>query len=307
MPGPETTVSRGPSGVTVFLVFLALAALCLGAGFTLGHYILSTLNDKISDSGGAQPGGESGGGGPGDTGGTGGAGGTGGGTPAGGGAGSVTLASNPLTVYAIQVGAFNSRANADRVVADLAGKGYPGYVLEPVSGSGLYKVRTVTATRKEVAQAAQGRLKTQGFADCFVTSESLDETPLKLEGSSVDYLNRIKTALEAVASGLRIEGDIWDKYHSGTLDRTDATKNVDALITTIAGAKDGLASLAAPQDLASLGQAADGQLAAAKANLASLQSYLSGQVEADRLSAESSFIGLLDGYGRLGVSLRSRP
>ncbi len=314
MPMREATVSRGPRGVTVFLVFLLLSALAIGVGFTIGHYVLDTLGDRMSDADGTTPGGSGGNGGSGGsggsggTGGSGGSGGTGGGTvPAGGGSGSVTLATSPLTVYAVQVGAFGSQANADKVVTDLGSKGFPGYVFQPASGSSLYKVWAVTVTRKEVAQAAQASLKTKGYADCFVADQTLDATPLKLSGSSLDYLGRIKAGLEAIANCMRIEGDVWDKYHAGTLNRSDAAKTIDALITTVGGAKDGIDGMTAPQDLASLGQAVSGQLASVKTNLASLKNYLGNPTDAERLKAECSYIGLIDAYGRLGASLGSRP
>lgn len=310
MPVRQAAVSRGPSGIAVFIVFLLLAALCIGAGFTLGRYILATLSEKIGD------GGPSAGGGTGDTPGGGAPGGEdpgsggssgGGAVPAGGGQGSVACGQSPLTIYFVQIGAYGARTNADKAATELAGKGYPGFVLAPTAGTNLYKVRAATVTRKDVAESAQGRLKTQGYPDCFVGNEALDASPVTISGSSVDYLNKLKGGLDALASCLRVEGDIWDKYRSGALNRTEAAKSVDSLIVTADSAKSGLASLIAPQDLKALGEAVDGQLSAAKANLTSLKTYLSGQVDADRLRAETSYAGLVDAYGRLGASLRARP
>lgn len=301
-------VSRGPSGFTVFIVFLLLAALCIGAGFTIGRYILAALQNNVADSGGqAGPGGQPGGGGTsgGTGGGQAGGSGAGGAVPAGGGPGSVNAQVSPLSVYGIQVGAFSTRANADKVVQALAGKGYPGYVLEPSGGSSLYRVRTVTLTDREVASAALARVKTQGYSDAFVAAETIDATPLTLTGSSLDYLRKAAAGIEALASCLRIEGDLWDHYHSGTLNRTEAAKNTDALVTTIREAKDGLAGLQAPSDLSALGDAVQAQLIAATTNLSALKSYLSGQADADRLAAESSYIGLVDGYARMSASLRT--
>lgn len=159
-------------------------------------------------------------------------------------------------------------------------------------------------TKKDTAVAVQGRLKAAGYPDCFVATESLDAKPLTLKGSSLDYLNKAKTAIEALASGLRIEGDVWDDFRAGTLNRTEAATTVGALVTTMQSAKDGLASLIAPTDLAALGQALDAQLASAKVNLQSVKDFLSNQSDADRLKAETSFIELIDAYTRLGASLR---
>ncbi len=310
MLGREATVSRGPSGIAVFIVFLLLAALCIGAGFTLGRYILATLSEKIGDgdpsagdgSDGAPGGGSPGEGSPGSGGSSG-----GGAVPAGGGQGSVACGQSPLAIYFVQIGAYGARTNADKAATELAGKGYPGFVLAPTAGTNLYKVRAVTVTRKDVAESAQGRLKSQGYPDCFVGNEALDASPVTISGSSLDYLNKLKGGLDALSNCLHVEGDVWDKYRSGALNRTEAAKSVDTLIAGVDSAKSGLASLIAPQDLKALGEAVDGQLSAAKANLTSLKSYLSSQVDADRLQAEKSYAGLVDAYGRLGASLRSTP
>ncbi len=303
MPVREPSVARGPSGFTIFLVGVLLAALCLGAGFTIGSYILSTLSDTVSDNGGgdSQPGtGETG-----DTSGTSGAGGTSGGAvPAGGGAGTVVCDLASLVVYSIQVGAFNSRANADKVVADLASKGYPSFVVEPAGGSNLYKVRALALTRKDVAEAILGGIRTKGYPDSFVASETLDASSLSLSGSALDYLKKAQAGIEALSSCLRIEGDLWDKSHSGTLDRAAAAPTVDALFATVSGAKDGLASLSPPQDLAALGQAVGDLLTSAVSNLQNLKTYLAGAKEADRLAAETGYVTLVSAYARLGVSLR---
>jgi hypothetical protein len=317
MPTREATVSRGPSGTTVFIVFLLLAVLCIGAGFTIGRYILGTIGDKLgvggdhpsagdgtgSAPGGGTPGGGTPGGGTPDGGGSSG----GGAVPAGGGQGSVICGATPLTIYFVQIGAYGARVNADKAVADLSRKGYPGYVIAPTAGVNLYKVRAVTLTAKAAAEATQGRLKAQGYPDCFSGNEVLDAAPVTISGSSLDYLKKIKAGIDAVAGCLRVEGGVWDKYHSGVLNRAEAAKSVDTLLAGVDAAKAGLASLIAPQDLKVLGQAVDGQLAAARANLATLKSYLSTQADADRLSAETSYAGLVDAYSRLGASLRAAP
>jgi len=45
-------------------------------------------------------------------------------------------------------------------------------------------------------------------------------------------------------------------------------------------------------------------LDAALANLEQVKTYLTSQREADRIAAESSYIGLVDEYVRLGANLR---
>lgn len=317
---PRPPVSRrGPSGLTVFVVFLCLAVVCVAGGFTLGRYLLDTLAESVVDTGGGGAGsggsgsgdGASGGGdsptGGGDGtagGGSGSTGDTGSGTvPAGGGAGSATCDLASLTLWTIQVGAFGQRANADAAVAKLAQGGYPGCVLEPNADSSLYKVRTVTGLDRAVVDAVLARVKTAGFPDAFVTTQMLGSRTLILTGSSIQYAELAATGIESLLSVIRIEGDLWDDYHAGRLDREAATRTVDALITTVREAKNALAGVQAPSDLTALGQEVQEQLIEASTNLESLKSFLSGQADADRIAAESSFIGLVDAFAGLEAGI----
>ena len=304
---------RGPSGFTVFVIFLVLAVLCITAGFALGRYLLATLGETIGGSAppvsGGTPGGDTGSTTPGETEGDGDAdpgdnGGDSGGTvPAGGGAGSVTCQTSPLTVYGVQIGAFGSKANADRAVLDLAGKDLPGHVLGPSGETTLFRVRTVTLTKREVAETVLARIKIQGYPDCFLTTQTLAASRKTLSGSSTQYLDKAAKGIEVLLNCLRIEGDIWDELRAGTLDRQAASTKVEALIASVRQARDGLSSLSAPPDLVGLGEKVGTQLIAASTNLQALKSYLSGQAAADRLAAESTFIALVDGFARMEQSL----
>lgn len=321
-PRPPAT-RRGPSGLIVFVVFLCLAVVCVSGGFALGRYLLDTLADSVVDTGGGGSGGNGTGGGSDDGNGSGGgdgSSGTGDGTggdgsgsgggdggsgsiPAGGGAGSVICDLAPLTLWTIQVGAFGQRANADAAVTKLTSGGFAGYVLSPNADSSLYKVRTATGLDREVIDAALARVKTGGFPDAFVTTQMLGSRTWTITGSSIDYADRLATGIETLLSAIRIQGDLWDDNHAGRLDREAAGRTVEALITTIREAKNAVAEMQAPSDLSALGERVQQHLLEATTNLQSLKSFLSGQAEADRLAAESSFIGLVDSFARLEAGI----
>jgi len=314
------TRSGGPSGFTVFLVFLVLSVVCVSGGFAVGKYLLATLGETIADGGGgsgdvAGPGGggsggdatdpgagESGGGSGGDSGETGEDGGT---VPAGGGSGSATCELNSLTFYAVQVGAFGARSNADAVVDGLASKGLPGFVIEPAAGVDLYKVWTAPATDGEVTDAVLALVRDKGYPDCFVTSRTVGAGTLTFQGSSVSYVEKVADAVETLVRCLRIEGDVWDDYYAGSLDRVEAGANVDAMITTLGQVTAALAGLEPPSDLEALGEAVAEQLTAAAANLEAVRKWLDDQVESDLLAAQSSYIGLLDEFHRFEAGLGS--
>jgi len=305
------TGPRGPSGFTVFLVFLILAVVCVSGGFSLGKYLLATLGETIADSG-AGPGqdgsgtGQEGTGASGDGGSGNGSAGPGDGgqtTPAGGGPGSATADIAPLTLYAIQVGAFGSRGNAETVVDDLRAKELPGFIIEPTDGANLYKVWTTAATDGEVIGAVLARVREKGYADSFVTSRTVAASPLVFQGSSLDYLQAVAGAVETLVRCLRIEGDIWDDHYAGSLDRVEAGADVDALLTTLEQVETHLSGLEPPADLQALGEAVTAQLQEARTNLLAVKSWLEGQSAADLLTAQSSFIGLLDQYARFEAGL----
>ena len=75
--------------------------------------------------------------------------------------------------WAVQLGSFASRANADRLVHRLQGSGGPFYVLPGGSGSSLrYRVRMGPLADRGAAERALARLKAQGHPATIVTPAS---------------------------------------------------------------------------------------------------------------------------------------
>lgn len=77
----------------------------------------------------------------------------------------VSLAEPTGTGFAIQVAALRERAEADKIARQLAGKGYPAYVLDPASGAPqVYRVRVGKyADRREVDTIAARLQKEEQF------------------------------------------------------------------------------------------------------------------------------------------------
>lgn len=71
--------------------------------------------------------------------------------------------------WAIQLGSFSSRANAQRLVRELGDKGYEAYVLPTRGGSReLFRVRVGSARTREEARALGGRLRSSGYDGTLV-------------------------------------------------------------------------------------------------------------------------------------------
>jgi DedD protein len=79
----------------------------------------------------------------------------------------------PRRGWAVQLGSFASKANADRLVHRLQGSGGSFYVVPGGSGSSLrYRVRMGPLTDRSAAERALARLKAQGHSGTIVTPAS---------------------------------------------------------------------------------------------------------------------------------------
>lgn len=71
--------------------------------------------------------------------------------------------------WAIQLGSFSSRANAQRLVRELGDKGYEAYVVPTRGGSReLFRVRVGSARTREEARTLGGRLRASGYEGALV-------------------------------------------------------------------------------------------------------------------------------------------
>nr|MDD6334964.1 SPOR domain-containing protein [bacterium] len=83
----------------------------------------------------------------------------------------VSAASEQDTIYRVQIGAFTEKQNADRLLADIAGKGYTGAFITQavVGGKTVYRVQVGAFYDAKLAQAMRKTLAAAGYADAFVT------------------------------------------------------------------------------------------------------------------------------------------
>jgi cell division protein FtsN len=68
------------------------------------------------------------------------------------------------TVYAVQIGAFRKREEAEARAGALKSKGYPFYIEPPKAPEQFYLLKVGRFAAREDAQAMQSRLKKDGFA-----------------------------------------------------------------------------------------------------------------------------------------------
>lgn len=76
-------------------------------------------------------------------------------------------------LYRVQVGAYKSRANADKQLAKVKAAGFDTYMVQV---DGLYKIQTGAYAKKANAEAQLKKVKAAGF-DAFITTKSGEAVP----------------------------------------------------------------------------------------------------------------------------------
>jgi DedD protein len=71
--------------------------------------------------------------------------------------------------WSVQVGAYRSRANADRQARDLTAKGYRAAVVAPSASGGLYRVRLGPFAQRAEADRTVTRLRSEEGLSSSVT------------------------------------------------------------------------------------------------------------------------------------------
>ena len=101
------------------------------------------------------------------------------------------------TLYRVQIGAFSSKANADKLLAQVKAKGFEAI---EVKVGNLYKVQVGAYSKQANANAQLAKVKAAGFKDAFITitggstvASGLAPKPTIKVGSNVRLSNGAKT------------------------------------------------------------------------------------------------------------------
>ena len=107
-----------------------------------------------------------------------------------------------ISLYRVQTGAFNEKANAEKLLKTLQAKGYKGFI---VQADKLYKVQLGAFKEKSNAQKYAEDLKTKGYA-CFITG-----------GDKVAHNSIAEDGMFGYASCVAMQRWLGSKYSDGEL------------------------------------------------------------------------------------------
>ena len=217
----RTRLGHSARALSSKLVFVLIALAFVGSGYLIGRYFLSSLFQGKSGTGepvsGEPQGGEQ--------------------TTA-----TVEIATDPVILYRVQIGAFSKPENADRAVETAAQKGVGAVVMSP---DPLYRVycgiAETKATADKMASAAQEKLAGSVMGKDekpHVSTLEIPATQFSITGPKTQ-VETIKAAYDRAGAAIKTLVTFWEGQSSGQAGSVSlATMKAD-----IAAAKSALAAI----------------------------------------------------------------
>lgn len=292
-----------PGAIMILVIFLAIVA-----GVLFGRTILSALNNRppatTDNSQTGAPPADTGGAGEqsgqtGQSGESGASGQAGSGEPAG------TVAEIPfklpaLVTFNVQAGRFDSRDNADKLVASLTKAGYPAWS----TTAPPYRVYVGSYADKKNAAALAEKLKTERPADCgsaWTTSIAAPAIDKTIAGTDKAALEALATALQTVSEMAAKEAALWDARAKGTLQAAALKALNDAYGAKLSKAAADIRATSGGDQ--TLRDKTLGTVVAAQNNLGKVAALANGGTNAQYVDAATSLIQLSELYADAVVTL----
>jgi len=192
----------GSRVMTQRLIFVVIALAFVGSGYLIGRYFLASLLQRPA---GGEPVSK-----PKD--------------PAQGTTATLQVETKPVSLYRVQVGAFSTKENADRVAGQVQGKGVGAAVAAP---DPLYKVYCGAAASKEagekLAQSAKSKLAGSVIGQnesLYVASATLASRSFTLSGEKA-LAEKLQSAFSKADNAVQSLLSFWDALYLGKQNTVD--------------------------------------------------------------------------------------
>lgn len=216
----------GSRVITQRIIFVVIALAFVGSGYLIGRYFLASLLQRPND-------GEPVTGDPKTQGST----------------ATLQVQTKPVSLYRVQVGAFSTRENADKVAAAVQGKGIGAAVATP---DPLYKVYCGVAASKEAGEklAATAKAKLAGSVigkndSLYVASATIASRSFTLSGDKA-LAEKLQSAFSKADNAVQSLLSFWDALYLGKQNTVD----LSAMETDLTAIKDDLSKVTPTDGLA---------------------------------------------------------
>lgn len=255
------------------LVFVLIALAFVGSGYLIGRYFLASLFQKIPGTGEPVSGEPTGG----DQ------------TTA-----TVEIAADALTLYRVQIGAFQSRENADKAVLAAEQKGVGASVMTPDPLHKVYcGIAQSKATAEKIAAACQPKLAGSviGTNDTlYVGTFEIPRTDFSITGPKTQ-VEAIQAAYHGAMGAVEDLVDFWEAQSSGqTCSVSLATVQAD-----LAAAKTSLAGFVPEASLTAVYNSAESLLTSVEGAVLAAEESVGGDSQKG-VAGMQSFITCVDSF-----------
>lgn len=193
-----------------------------------------------------------------------------------------TLTLPAETWFALQVGAFDTKNEAEAQAAGFRGRGAAGYVFQ----SGAYRVLAAAYTSRSDAQRVQAQLKNRHQVESAVVEITRPEITFRLSGTR-EHLDTLRDALDALYGAAGQLGALSASLDQGETGREQALAALRSEKDTVAALRERLVLLfpdtAHPAVAAIIGMLTDLDAALADAVNAASQSALGARIKYGQL------------------------
>ncbi len=255
------------------LVFVLIALAFVGSGYLIGKYFLASLFQKIPGTGEPVSGEPTGG----DQ------------TTA-----TVEIATDALTLYRVQIGAFSSRENADKAVLAAEQKGVGASVMSPDPLHKVYcGIAKDKATAEKIATAVQPKLAGSVIGkddNLYISTLEVPATRFSITGPKTQ-VEAIQVAYNRAVGAVKDLVDFWEAQFSGQASSVSlATAQAE-----LAAAKTALAGFTPDASLSIVYNSAQSLLSSVEGAIAAAEESVGGDSQKG-VAGMQSFITCVDSF-----------
>jgi hypothetical protein len=200
------------------------------------------------------------------------------------------------SLWRVQVGAFSSKDQADKLVTALKGKGFGAYI----SGTDPYRVLAGVTKTKEAALKLSDQLTKVGYKP-YVAEFKQAAGSFTLALVDQAYVPVFRNGILSMADAVPAEAGAWDSYYLGK--KTDFISSSTGVAATLANVTQKMTTTAPPKAIEALHAALSTLLQKASANAQDIKSFAEKGGKDLYVKATTSYLEVIEAYDRFLAQL----
>ena len=200
------------------------------------------------------------------------------------------------SLWRVQVGAFGSKEQADKLVTQLKDKGFGAYVL----GADPYRVLAGVTKTKEAAQKLFDQLTKAGYKP-YTAEFKQAAGSFSLALGDQAYVPVFKNGILSMADAVPAEAGAWDSYYLGN--KTEFVSSSTGVAATLANVAKKMTATAPPKTTEALHAALSALVQKASASAQDIKAFADKGGKDLYVKATTSYLEVIEAYDRFLAQL----